>query len=229
MNQVTVSPQIEAGWKKILAEEFQNPYFLEIKQFLIRESQAGKIIYPPFPQIFNAFNQCPFDTVKVVILGQDPYHGVGQAHGLCFSVNQGVRVPPSLKNIYKELHTDLGLPISTHGNLESWARQGVLLLNATLTVEAGKANSHSDRGWQHFTEAVIRTISQEKPNVVFLLWGNFARSKKSCIDTQKHCVLEAPHPSPFSVHSGFFGCHHFSKTNAYLVSKNVMPIDWGNL
>jgi uracil-DNA glycosylase len=224
---VPVDPKIEESWKKVLSVEFQQPYFQELKGFLLAEKKAGKITFPPAAQIFHAFELCPFNDVKVVILGQDPYHGAGQAHGLCFSVNKDVRVPPSLQNMYKELHDDLKLPIPSHGNLEHWAEQGVLLLNTTLTVEAKSPTSHAGKGWETFTDQVIRKISEERNGVVFLLWGNFAKSKKDLIDTTKHTVLTAPHPSPFSAHSGFFGCKHFSKTNEILKKNGQDPIDWG--
>lgn len=213
-------------WKEQLHEEFTQPYFKEIAGFLKAEKQAGKVIYPPGSLIFNAFEQTPFDQVKVVILGQDPYHNPGQAHGLCFSVQSGVAPPPSLVNIYKEIKEDLGLPVPAHGNLEAWARRGVLLLNAALTVEANKPMSHSHIGWHHFTDAVIRRVSEQKAHVVFLLWGKFAQGKKPLIDTGKHLVLQAAHPSPLSAYNGFFGCRHFSKTNAWLEQQGLAPIDW---
>ncbi len=223
---VSVDPKIEESWKKVLHGEFQQPYFQELKGFLMEERKMGKVTFPPANQMFHAFELCPFDKVKVVILGQDPYHGRGQAHGLCFSVNKDVRIPPSLQNMYKEIHEDLGLPIPTHGNLEHWAEQGVLLLNATLTVQEKHPTSHAGKGWETFTDQVIRTISEKNEGVVFLLWGNFAKSKKSIIDTNKHTILTAPHPSPFSVHSGFFGCKHFSQTNEILKKTGKEPIDW---
>jgi uracil-DNA glycosylase len=217
--------KIEPSWKEILKEEFEKDYFVDLTSD-IKRAYLSAPIYPPPQYIFNAFNLCPFAKVKVVILGQDPYHGRGQAHGLSFSVPKGIRIPPSLKNIYKEIETDLGLTVPESGNLERWATQGVLLLNATLTVEAGKPASHQGLGWEKFTDAVIKKISDEQRHVVFLLWGNFARSKAPLIDTVKHLVLEAPHPSPFSVHSGFFGCKHFSKTNYYLKSHGQSEISW---
>lgn len=218
--------QIEPGWKAVLQNEFDQPYFSRIVQFLKEAKAEGKTIYPPGPLIFNAFALTPFDQVKVVILGQDPYHGAGQAHGLCFSVQKGIRLPPSLQNIYKELRDDVGFIPPPHGCLEDWARQGVLMLNASLTVEAGQPMSHAQIGWQQFTDAVIRKISEEKKGVVFLLWGNFARQKETLIDTAKHFVLKAAHPSPFSAHVGFFGCRHFSKTNDLLQQQGLSPINW---
>jgi len=220
-----IDPAIENSWKIVLSDEFQATYFSELKDFLIAEKMKYKI-YPPGSDIFSAFNYAPFDSVKVVILGQDPYHGDGQANGLCFSVNDGIRKPPSLQNIFKELQTDLGLPISENGNLEKWARQGVLLLNATLTVRAAQAGSHQNKGWEIFTDSIIRKLSNEKENLVFILWGNYARAKKSMINTEKHFIVESPHPSPFSAHSGFFGSRPFSKTNNYLVEIGKSPIDW---
>jgi uracil-DNA glycosylase len=218
--------KIEPGWKEVLKQEFSKPYFLQIVTFLRTEKMAGKIIYPPGSLIFNAFNTTPFDKVKVVILGQDPYHGKGQAHGLSFSVQDGVPPPPSLINIFKELNTDIGVPISGSGNLTHWAGQGVLLLNASLTVRANEPMSHAKAGWAQFTDAVIKKISDQKENVVFLLWGKFAQEKQVLIDETKHCVLKAAHPSPFSAHHGFFGCRHFSKTNEYLAGNGIDPIDW---
>ncbi len=218
--------QIETGWKKILEAEFTKPYFLHIVHFLKTEKNAGKLIYPPGPEIFNAFSMSPFEKTKVVLLGQDPYHGPGQAHGLSFSVPDGVRPPPSLQNIFKELHTDTGLPIPTGGNLTPWAKQGVLLLNAYLTVQAQTPMSHSQTGWGEFTNAVIQKLSDEKKGLVFLLWGKFAQEKQALIDETKHLVLKAAHPSPFSVDKGFYGCRHFSKTNQYLSKNGTDPINW---
>ena len=218
--------QIEQSWKTQLQEEFNKPYFEDIIKFLKQEKAAGKVIYPLGKQIFNAFDTTPFDNVKVVILGQDPYHNPGQAHGLCFSVAPGVQPPPSLVNIYKEIKEDLGLEIPTHGNLEKWAQQGVLLLNASLTVEAHQPMSHSKIGWHHFTDDVIRIISERKEHVVFILWGGFAKSKQELIDRNKHLVLTAAHPSPLSAYNGFFGCRHFSKTNQWLQQQGYKPIDW---
>jgi uracil-DNA glycosylase len=218
--------KIEEGWKEILKQEFTRPYFLQIVTFLRTEKMAGKTIYPPGSLIFNAFNTTPFDKVKVVLLGQDPYHGKGQAHGLSFSVQDSVPPPPSLVNIFKELHSDTGVPAPYHGNLTHWAQQGVLLLNASLTVRANEPMSHAKIGWAEFTDAVIKKISDRKKNLVFLLWGKFAQEKQVLIDETKHCILKAAHPSPFSANNGFFGCHHFSKTNEYLVSNGIDPIDW---
>ncbi|MFT3934067.1 MAG: uracil-DNA glycosylase [Chitinophagaceae bacterium] len=218
--------KIEEGWKEILKNEFTRPYFLQIVTFLRTEKMAGKIIYPPGSLIFNAFNTTPFDKVKVVLLGQDPYHGKGQAHGLSFSVPDGVPAPPSLVNIFKELHDDIGVPIPANGNLTYWAEQGMLLLNASLTVRANEPMSHAKCGWAEFTNAVIKKISDQKENVVFLLWGKFAQEKQVLIDETKHHILKAAHPSPLSAYNGFFGCKHFSKANQYLVSNGIDPIDW---
>jgi len=220
-----INPQIHESWKQVLSEEFSSPYFQDLKEFLIEEKKKYRI-YPPGNQIFEAFNKTPFDKVKIVLLGQDPYHGDGQAHGLCFSVPSGVDFPPSLQNIFRELQTDTGLSYPKSGNLAAWAERGVLLLNATLTVRANQAGSHQGRGWEIFTNAVIKKLSEERANLVFLLWGNFAREKKSLIDLSKHFVLEAPHPSPLSVYRGFYGCKHFSKANELLVSKGIEPIVW---
>jgi len=220
-----INPAIEESWKEILWEEFQSPYFASLKEFLVKEKQQYTI-YPPGNLIFNAFQHTPPDRLKAVILGQDPYHGTGQAHGLCFSVPPGIRMPPSLVNIFKELQTDLDIQIPGHGNLEKWADQGVLLLNATLSVRAGQAGSHQHMGWETFTNRVIETISEEKSGIVFLLWGRYAQAKESLIDKQKHLILKAAHPSPFSAHHGFLGCRHFSRTNAYLNKKGIPEIDW---
>lgn len=217
--------QIEASWKQALAEEFEQPYFSALVQFLHEEKRTGKVIYPPGPLIFNAFNLTPFDQVKVVILGQDPYHGPGQAHGLSFSVPDGIKPPPSLVNIYKELQTDLGIAPRTTGNLESWARQGVFLLNAILSVRQAEPASHSQIGWQTFTDAVIRKLSEERDGLIFLFWGNYARKKKDLIDLRKHRVLEAAHPSPLA-RGAFFGCRHFSQTNEMLKRMGKTPIEW---
>jgi uracil-DNA glycosylase len=218
--------KIDESWKEVLKQEFTKPYFLQIATFLKSEKLNEKTIYPPGGLIFNAFNTTHFDNVKAVILGQDPYHGPGQAHGLSFSVQKGVPPPPSLVNIYKELKTDIGMPIPTHGNLTHWAEQGVLLLNASLTVRANEPMSHAKVGWADFTNAIIEKISAQKENVVFLLWGKFAQEKQSLIDETKHLVLKAAHPSPFSADKGFYGCRHFSRTNQWLISKGIEPIDW---
>jgi uracil-DNA glycosylase len=218
--------KIEPSWKELLKDEFNKPYFQNIALHLKTERSQHKIIYPPGPFIFNAFNTTPIDQVKVVILGQDPYHGPGQAHGLCFSVQKGVPPPPSLINIFKELHEDIGISIPNHGDLTHWAQQGIFLLNASLTVRASEPMSHAKIGWATFTDTVIRKISDHQQHVVFLLWGKFAQEKKALIDETKHLILKAAHPSPLSAHSGFFGCKHFSKANAYLVSKGIDPVDW---
>ncbi len=224
MGQIT-NVQIEASWKDALEDEFQKPYFLEIKNFLVKAKREGKTIYPPGPQIFNAFNTTPIQKIEAVIIGQDPYHGPGQAMGLSFSVPKNIAVPASLKNIYKELNRDLDVEIPKHGDLTKWAEQGVFLLNAILTVEHRKASSHKNIGWQTFTDAVIQTISDRCEGVVFLLWGNFAKNKKGLIDEMKHYVLEAVHPSPLAG-NGFQGCGHFSKTNELLEKQGKKTIDW---
>lgn len=217
--------QIEQQWKGKLSEEFDKGYFADLVKFLHKEKGEGKTIYPPGKQIFNAFALTPFNDVKVVILGQDPYHGPNQAHGLSFSVPDGVPAPPSLKNIYKEIESDLQIKMERNGNLESWARQGVFLLNAVLTVRASEPASHSKIGWTQFTDAVIKKLSDESEGIVFMLWGNFARSKKELIDSTKHCILEAAHPSPLA-RGAFFGCRHFSRCNEYLVQRGKAPIEW---
>lgn len=218
--------KIEASWKNLLKDEFSKPYFEQIVLHLKTERAQHKTIYPPGALIFNAFNTTPVDQVKVVILGQDPYHGPGQAHGLCFSVQNGVPAPPSLVNIFKELKDDIGITIPRHGNLTHWAQQGVFLLNASLTVRAGEPMSHAKIGWATFTDTVIQRISQERPHLVFMLWGKFAQEKAVLIDQSKHLILKAAHPSPLSAHNGFLGCRHFSKANAYLISQGIDPIDW---
>lgn len=218
--------KIESSWKEVLKDEFSKPYFQQVVMHIKTEKSQGKVIYPPGPYIFNAFNTTPVDHVKVVILGQDPYHGPGQAHGLCFSVQNGVPPPPSLINIFKELHDDIGVEIPNHGNLTHWAQQGVFLLNASLTVRAGEPMSHAKIGWATFTDTVIRRISDLKAHVVFMLWGKFAQEKKILIDETKHLVLKAAHPSPLSAHAGFLGCRHFSKANEWLISKGIDPVDW---
>lgn len=220
-----INPQIEESWKNALAAEFGKPYFKALKSFLSEEKKQYQI-FPPGKNIFEAFNRTPFTNVKVVLLGQDPYHGAGQAHGLCFSVPEEVSLPPSLQNIFRELQTDLNIPFPQHGDLSSWARQGVLLLNATLTVRANEAGSHQGHGWEVFTDAVISLLSAEKSGLIFILWGKYAQNKKVLIDTQKHFVLEAPHPSPLSVYRGFFGCRHFSGVNDLLVKAGKAPIHW---
>ena len=219
------SPTIDPSWLEVLKDEFEKPYFKDLKQFIVDDIKSGQIVYPPANQIFHSFDKCPFDKVKVVILGQDPYHGAGQAHGLCFSVNKEVTIPPSLKNIYKELHTDLGCSIPDHGNLESWTEQGVLLLNATLTVRQGQPTSHAGKGWETFTDRVIQELNDQREGIVFLLWGRYAQDKGAIIDTNKHYVLKSAHPSPFSA-TKFFGCRHFSKTNQILEFAGNEPIEW---
>jgi uracil-DNA glycosylase len=216
--------KIEPTWKVQLSEEFEKDYFIKLTDFVRSEYQT-KQIFPPAKLVFNAFEHTPFDDVKVVILGQDPYHNVGQAHGLSFSVNDGVRTPPSLVNIFKEINTDLGIEVPKSGNLTRWADQGILLLNATLTVEAHKAGSHQNKGWEQFTDAAIAKLNNNRENIVFLLWGSYAQKKAAFIDTQKHLVLSAPHPSPLA-RGAFFGCKHFSQTNEYLISKGLKPIEW---
>ncbi len=217
--------RIEPSWKAVLSGEFEQPYFKVLVDFLRREKAEGKLIYPPGNMIFNAFNSTPFDAVKVVILGQDPYHNPGEAMGLSFSVPKGVRIPPSLVNIFKELQADLNLPIPTHGDLSSWAQEGVFLLNAMLTVEHKRPQSHQHIGWQTFTDAVISKLSAQRSGLVFLLWGNFARKKKLLIDTSRHLILESPHPSPLAG-NGFSGCRHFSKANAWLEAQHIAPVNW---
>lgn len=218
--------KLEPSWLRVLEEEFDKPYMVQLKDFLRAEKQAGKVIYPSGENWFNALNSTPFDAVKVVVLGQDPYHGPGQAHGLCFSVLPGVPAPPSLVNIFKELQTDLGIPVSRHGYLQHWAEQGVLLLNAVLTVQQANANSHQGRGWEIFTDRCIEHLNREREGLVFLLWGSYAQKKGQLIDRKKHLVLHAPHPSPLSAHRGFLGCRHFSKANEYLGQRGAVPIDW---
>lgn len=218
--------KIEESWKQLLSAEFRQPYFQKIVDHLKTEKLQGKTIYPAGPHIFNAFNTTPVDRVKVVILGQDPYHGPGQAHGLCFSVQRGVPAPPSLVNIFKELKEDIGMQIPSHGDLTHWAQQGVFLLNASLTVRAGEPMSHAKIGWAQFTDAVIQTLASRTENLVFLLWGKFAQEKSRLIDETRHHILRAAHPSPLSAYAGFFGCRHFSQANQYLISKGKDPIDW---
>lgn len=217
--------RIEKGWKDLLATEFDKSYFSDLTQFVHQEYKQRQV-FPPGRFIFNAFDLCPFEQTKVIILGQDPYHGIGQAHGLSFSVNDGVALPPSLQNIYKEISSDLGITPYNTGNLERWAKQGVLLLNATLTVQANIAGSHQGKGWEQFTDSVIEILSKNKEHLVFLLWGSYAQQKIRLIDEHKHLILTAVHPSPLSAYRGFFGCKHFSKTNTYLSDKGLGPIDW---
>lgn len=222
-----MSVAIEESWLKVLNEEFEKPYMKSLKAALLEEKQKGYTVYPKGADIFNALNHTPFDKVKVVILGQDPYHGPGQAHGLSFSVQKGVAVPPSLKNIYKELETDIpGFTIPAHGNLTQWADEGVLLLNATLTVRAHEAGSHQKFGWETFTDKIISELSKKRTGLIFLLWGRFAQNKAVLIDQQKHTIIAAAHPSPFSAHNGFLGSHPFSKTNAKLIEQGQSPVDW---
>jgi len=217
--------KIAPGWKSKLAGEFGKPYFNKLIDFVKQEYQT-QTVFPPGKEIFRAFDCCEFDRLKVVIIGQDPYHGPGQANGLCFSVRDGIRMPPSLVNIFKEIHNDLGKPVPESGDLERWALQGVLLLNATLTVRSSSPGSHQNKGWENFTDAIIKKISEERTNVVYLLWGAYAQKKGEIIDRSNNLVLMSPHPSPFSADRGFFGCRHFSKTNVYLKSKGISEIDW---
>ena len=218
--------QLDDSWLSELQGEFEQPYMQQLRAFLQQEKAAGKTVFPPGPRVFNALNSTPLDQVRVVIIGQDPYHGPGQAHGLSFSVPPGVRTPPSLQNIFKEIHRDLGLPIPPHGCLQSWAEQGVLLLNAVLTVEQAQAGSHAKRGWERFTSRVIEIINARREHCVFLLWGSYAQRKGEQIDRQRHCVLTSVHPSPLSAHRGFIGNGHFSAANQYLVEHGLTPIDW---
>ena len=217
---------LEPGWLAQLEPEFDQLYMRQLKQFLLQQKQQGKVIYPASKQIFNAFNSAPLDQVKVVILGQDPYHGPGQAHGLCFSVQPGVALPPSLKNIVKELQRDLQCPLPSNGCLQAWADQGVLLLNATLTVEQGRAGSHQNQGWEQFTDRAIERLNKAREGVVFMLWGSYAQKKAALLDEQRHLVLKAPHPSPLSAHRGFLGCGHFSRANDFLRSQGQTPVNW---
>lgn len=217
---------LEPSWKSRLGDQLNSEYMQQLRDFLLQQKQAHKVIFPPSGQIFNAFDHTPFENVSVVILGQDPYHGPGQAHGLSFSVPMGVKQPPSLVNIFKEIERDLGIPRPSHGNLEKWADQGVLLLNATLTVEQSSAGSHQGKGWERFTDAAIDCINRERDGVVFMLWGSYAQKKGALIDRNKHLVLTAPHPSPLSAHRGFLGCGHFSQANAYLAQHGKAAIDW---
>jgi uracil-DNA glycosylase len=221
----SINPQIEESWKQVLREEFDAPYFQALTEFL-REEKNKHIVYPSGPQIFSAFNHTPFNRVKVVILGQDPYHGPGQAHGLCFSVPDGIPRPPSLVNIFKEIKSDLGIPVPKRSDLTSWASQGVLLVNAILTVRANTPTSHQNKGWEKFTDAVIRNLSEKRKNLIFLLWGNYAQAKESLIDSSRHYILKAAHPSPLSASRGFFGCRHFSRVNEILAEQGLNGIDW---
>jgi uracil-DNA glycosylase len=218
--------QLEKSWLRHLEGEFAQPYMQKLRDFLLTRKEHQAVIYPPGGLIFNALNSTPFEQVRVVILGQDPYHGPGQAHGLCFSVLPGIRTPPSLANIYREIESDLGMTLPDHGSLQSWADQGVLLLNAVLTVERGQAGSHQGKGWEIFTDAVVQELNDKREGLVFMLWGSYAQKKGSVIDRRKHLVLKAPHPSPLSAHRGFLGCRHFSKANDYLQQHGQEPIDW---
>jgi len=218
--------RLEASWKRRLESEFGKPYMIALREFLLERKRARAVLYPPGPEIFNALDSTPFDQVKAVILGQDPYHGPGQAHGLCFSVREGIALPPSLVNIYRELADDVGCRAPASGNLQPWAEQGVLLLNAVLTVERGRAGAHQGKGWEQFTDRVVAELNQGREGLVFMLWGSYAMKKGSVIDRDRHLVLSAPHPSPLSAHRGFFGCRHFSKANAWLERQGVAPIRW---
>ena len=218
--------RLHESWLSRLEGQFQQPYMQKLREFLVMRKQHGAVIYPPGPQVFNALNSTPFEQVRVVILGQDPYHGPGQAHGLCFSVQPGVRIPPSLVNIYQEINSDLGIKPPSHGNLQSWAEQGVLLLNAVLTVERGQAGSHQGKGWETFTDFIVRLLNDQREGLVFMLWGSYALQKGAAIDRKRHLVLKAPHPSPLSAHRGFLGCRHFSTANEYLRQHQQLPIDW---
>ena len=218
--------RLEPSWKARLADEFAQPYMQQLRAFLVERKRQGAVIYPPGPLIFNALDSCPFDAVRVVILGQDPYHGPGQAHGLCFSVRYGVPTPPSLINIFKEIESDLGIPPPDHGHLQAWADRGVLLLNAVLTVERGQAGAHQGKGWERFTDRVVQVLNDERDGLVFMLWGSYAMKKGASIDRKRHLVLTAPHPSPLSAHRGFFGCRHFSRANAWLEARGAEPMDW---
>ena len=226
LNSTSDSIQLEPSWKAHLAGEFEQPYMKDLRAFLKQEYAKGKVIYPAKNEYFSAFNLTPLDNVKVVILGQDPYHGPNQAHGLCFSVKPGIKTPPSLVNIYKELQSDLGVQRQSHGYLTSWAEQGVLLLNSVMTVEKGQAASHRNRGWEKFTDKVIEVVNNREKPAVFILWGSYAQKKAAFVDRNRHLVLEGPHPSPLSAHRGFFGCRHFSKANDFLISNRQSPIDW---
>ena len=226
MSEIQDRVQLRSSWKSRIGGEFEKEYMQNLRQFLIQEKGAGKIIYPEGKNIFNAMNLLPFEDVKVVIIGQDPYHGPGQAHGLCFSVMPGVAPPPSLKNIFQEIHADLGIAPANHGYLNSWAEQGVLLLNSVLTVEQNRAASHQGKGWERFTDAIIKTLDSEHSGLVFFLWGSYAQKKSAIIDKKRHLVLQSVHPSPLSAHRGFFGNKHFSKANSYLRDQSKSPINW---
>lgn len=218
--------KLHPSWREALLGEFEQPYMSELKRFLLEEREKGSRIFPKGSEWFRALDLTPLEEVRVVILGQDPYHGPGQAHGLCFSVQRGIQIPPSLINIFKEIESDLGIRPARHGFLEHWAKQGVLLLNSVLTVEMGRAASHREKGWERFTDVIVRQINERPDPVVFMLWGSYAQKKAAFVDQSKHLVLKAPHPSPLSAHSGFFGCKHFSKANAFLESRGLLPIDW---
>ena len=226
MNQSNRPIQLHESWKQQLESEFSQPYMVSLRQFLLQRKAAGAVIYPPGPQIFNAMNTTPFDQVKVVMLGQDPYHGPGQAHGLCFSVPDGVPAPPSLVNIYKEIQADVGGGAPSNGNLEHWAAQGVLLLNSVLTVERGQAGAHQGKGWETFTDRVVQALNEQRDGLVFMLWGSYAKKKGAAIDRKRHLVLTAPHPSPLSAHRGFLGCRHFSRANQWLQQQGQTPVQW---
>ncbi|MFK7863956.1 MAG: uracil-DNA glycosylase [Pseudohongiellaceae bacterium] len=226
MDQYKGGVTLEPSWHAVLGDEFEKDYMVALSEFLRLERARGETLYPPSNEIFAALNTTPLSATRVVILGQDPYHGEGQAHGLCFSVKSGIKIPPSLRNIYKELAADMGCPTPSHGTLNAWAKQGVLLLNSVLTVRSGEASSHKDSGWEHFTDKIVEILNKEKTNLVFLLWGNYAQKKGNSIDRKKHLVLTAAHPSPLSASRGFFGNHHFSTTNAYLEKHKLKPIDW---
>lgn len=226
MKQEMSDVKLHESWKQLLDDEFQKPYMQQLKQFLVTQKQQGKVIYPPGSQIFNALDSTPVDQVKVVILGQDPYHGPNQAHGLCFSVNKGVAIPPSLKNIFKELHQDLGFIIPNHGDLQPWAQQGVLLLNSVLTVNQAQAASHQGQGWEQFTDKIIAELNKQHRHIVYMLWGAYAQKKGTSIDAPNNLILKSVHPSPLSAHRGFLGCQHFSKCNQYLQHHGIKPIDW---
>ncbi|MDT8399991.1 MAG: uracil-DNA glycosylase [Pseudomonadales bacterium] len=225
-DRVARNVKLHASWQQLLQDEFTQPYMQQLREFLLQEKRAGREVYPPGDKIFNALNSTPFDKVRVVILGQDPYHGPGQAHGLCFSVLPGVPVPPSLQNIFKEIHSDLGLPVANHGCLSAWAEQGVLLLNSVLTVVKGQPAAHQGRGWERFTDRIIALLNEQREGLVFLLWGSYAQKKGRFIDADRHLVLQSAHPSPLSAHRGFLGNRHFSLSNAYLVRNGGTPINW---